>query len=120
MGEEQPMSDVSNPPGGGFDWRRILGRLLASVVGLVALLRREGRASRARETARAEEMRPLIRSFFATHEAWLTALIRQGTKSGEFQRMAAPEKVAHTIFAALQGSLMVRRTAGEPAKPFGI
>jgi len=63
-----------------------------------------------------EEMRPLIRSFFATHEAWLTALIRQGTKSGEFQRMAAPEKVAHTIFAALQGSLMVRRTAGEPAK----
>jgi len=34
-----------------------LAALLASVVGLVALLRREGRASRARETARAEEMR---------------------------------------------------------------
>jgi TetR/AcrR family transcriptional regulator, transcriptional repressor for nem operon len=63
-----------------------------------------------------EEMRPLIKGFFATHESWLTALVRQGTKSGEFQRIAAPEKVAHTIFSALQGSLMVRRTAGEPAK----
>jgi len=63
-----------------------------------------------------EEMRPLIKGFFATHEAWLAALVRQGIKSGEFQRTAAPEKVAHTIFSALQGSLMVRRTAGEPAK----
>jgi putative oxidoreductase len=34
MGEERPMSDVSKPPGG-FDWRRILGRLLAIVVGVV-------------------------------------------------------------------------------------
>jgi TetR/AcrR family transcriptional regulator, transcriptional repressor for nem operon len=63
-----------------------------------------------------EEMQPLIKAFFAMHETWLTALVRHGTKSGEFRRIAAPEKVAHTIFSALQGSLIVRRTAGEPAK----
>ena len=63
-----------------------------------------------------EPMRPLIKSFFAMHESWLTTLIKQGTKSGEFRRIAAPEKLAHTIFAALQGSLLVRRAAGEPAK----
>jgi TetR/AcrR family transcriptional regulator, transcriptional repressor for nem operon len=63
-----------------------------------------------------EEMRPLIKSFFAMHESWLTTLIKQGIKNGEFRRIAAPEKVAHTIFAALQGSLLVRRTVGEPAQ----
>jgi TetR/AcrR family transcriptional regulator, transcriptional repressor for nem operon len=63
-----------------------------------------------------EEMRPLIKSFFAMHEAWLTTLIKQGTKSGEFRRIASPEKIAHTIFSALQGSLLVRRTMGEPAR----
>jgi TetR/AcrR family transcriptional repressor of nem operon len=63
-----------------------------------------------------EEMRPLIKSFFTMHEAWLTTLIKQGAKSGEFRRIAAPEKLAHTIFAALQGSLLVRRTIGEPAR----
>lgn len=34
MGEERPMSDVVDPPRR-LDWRRILGRLLAIVVGVV-------------------------------------------------------------------------------------
>jgi putative oxidoreductase len=34
MGEERPMSDVADPPRR-FDWRRVLGRLLAIVVGVV-------------------------------------------------------------------------------------
>ena len=63
-----------------------------------------------------EQMRPFIKAFFAMHESWLTALVKHGTKSGEFRRIAAPDKVAHTIFSALQGSLIVRRTVGEPAK----
>jgi TetR/AcrR family transcriptional repressor of nem operon len=63
-----------------------------------------------------EPMRPLIRAFFAMHERWLAALVKRGTASGEFRRSGTPEKVAHTIFSALQGSLVVRRTAGAPAK----
>lgn len=63
-----------------------------------------------------EEMRPFIKAFFAMHERWLTALVKHGTKSGEFHRIAAPDKAAHTIFSALQGSLIVRRTVGEPAR----
>jgi len=34
MGEERPMSDVSDQSGR-FNWRRLLGRLLAAIVGIV-------------------------------------------------------------------------------------
>jgi TetR/AcrR family transcriptional regulator, transcriptional repressor for nem operon len=78
------------------------------------------RALAAEVFALPEEMRPPIKAFFSRHEEWLARLVKRGVTDGEFRRITPPEKMAHTIFSSLQGSLLVRRTAGEPVQTAAV
>ena len=60
-----------------------------------------------------EEMRARVDHFFRTHQAWLTKLLRRGAARGEFALVAPPAKVARSIFASLQGALLVKRATGD-------
>ena len=60
-----------------------------------------------------EEMRARVDHFFRTHQAWLTKLLKRGAARGEFALVAPPVKVARSIFASLQGALLVKRTTGD-------
>jgi TetR/AcrR family transcriptional repressor of nem operon len=59
------------------------------------------------------EMRQRVGHFFRTHQAWLTKILKRGAASGEFALPAPATKVARLMFAALQGSLLVKRTIGD-------
>src|SRR5262245_66427723 len=60
-----------------------------------------------------EEMRSRVDHFFRTHQAWLTKLLKRGAARGEFALVAPPAKVARSIFASLQGALLVKRATGD-------
>lgn len=62
------------------------------------------------------ELRARVEHFFKTHQAWLTRLLKRGTSRGEFDLPAPPAKVARSIFAALQGALLVKRATGDMAQ----
>jgi TetR/AcrR family transcriptional regulator, transcriptional repressor for nem operon len=63
-----------------------------------------------------QELRVRVDHFFRTHQAWLTKLLKRGISSGEFDLPAPPAKVARSIFAGLQGALLVKRTTGDMAQ----
>ncbi len=65
------------------------------------------------ELALPEEMRARVDHFFRTHQAWLTKLLKRGAARGEFALVAPPAKVARSIFASLQGALLVKRATGD-------
>ena len=60
-----------------------------------------------------EEMRTRVDHFFRTHQAWLAKLLKRGAARGEFALVAPPAKVARSIFASLQGALLVKRATGD-------
>jgi TetR/AcrR family transcriptional regulator, transcriptional repressor for nem operon len=60
-----------------------------------------------------EEMRARVDHFFRTHQAWLAKLLKRGAARGEFALVAPPAKVARSIFASLQGALLVKRATGD-------
>ena len=60
-----------------------------------------------------EEMRARVDHFFRTHQTWLTKLLKRGAARGEFALVAPPTKVARSIFASLQGVLLVKRATGD-------
>jgi TetR/AcrR family transcriptional regulator, transcriptional repressor for nem operon len=60
-----------------------------------------------------QELRARVEHFFTTHQGWLTKLLKRGVASGEFHLPAPPAKVARSIFAALQGALLVKRATGD-------
>jgi TetR/AcrR family transcriptional repressor of nem operon len=60
-----------------------------------------------------QELRARVDHFFRTHQAWLTKLLKRGVSRGEFDLPAAPAKVARSIFAGLQGALLVKRATGD-------
>jgi len=59
------------------------------------------------------ELRARVDHFFRTHQAWLTKLLKRGVARGEFHLPAPPAKVARSIFAGLQGALLVKRATGD-------
>lgn len=63
-----------------------------------------------------QEMRARVDHFFRTHQAWLTKLLKRGASRGEFDLPAPPAKVARSIFAGLQGALLVKRATGDMAQ----
>lgn len=63
-----------------------------------------------------QELRARVDHFFRTHQAWLTKLLKRGISSGEFDLPAPPAKVARSIFAGLQGALLVKRATGDMAQ----
>ena len=63
-----------------------------------------------------EELRARVEHFFTTHQGWLTKLLKRGVARGEFHLPAPPAKVARSIFAALQGALLVKRATGDIAQ----
>lgn len=60
-----------------------------------------------------DELRARVDHFFRTHQAWLTKLLKRGVARGEFHLPATPAKVARSIFAGLQGALLVKRATGD-------
>jgi TetR/AcrR family transcriptional repressor of nem operon len=60
-----------------------------------------------------DELRARVDHFFRTHQAWLTKLLKRGVARGEFHLVAPPAKVARSIFAGLQGALLVKRATGD-------
>ena len=60
-----------------------------------------------------DELRARVDHFFRTHQAWLTKLLKRGVARGEFHLVAPPPKVARSIFAGLQGALLVKRATGD-------
>jgi TetR/AcrR family transcriptional regulator, transcriptional repressor for nem operon len=60
-----------------------------------------------------EEMRARVDHFFRTHQAWLAKLLKRGATRGEFALVAPPAKIARSIFASLQGALLVKRATGD-------
>ena len=60
-----------------------------------------------------DDLRARVDHFFRTHQAWLTKLLKRGVARGEFHLVAPPPKVARSIFAGLQGALLVKRATGD-------
>lgn len=59
------------------------------------------------------EMRDRVDRFFTTHQSWLEGILKRGVSRGEFKIPASARKTARTIFGALQGALLVKRTTGD-------
>lgn len=62
------------------------------------------------------EMRERVEAFFDMHLAWLTRIVARGVKRGEFQFSATEPQMARTLFSALQGALLVKRTTGDSSQ----
>lgn len=58
-------------------------------------------------------MRERVDHFFTSHQAWLAKLLKRGVERGEFRLPAPASKVARSIFAGLQGALLVKRATGD-------
>ncbi|MGQ0681167.1 TetR/AcrR family transcriptional regulator [Bradyrhizobium sp.] len=58
-------------------------------------------------------MRERVDHFFRSHQAWLAKLLARGVERGEFHLPAPTAKIARSIFAALQGALLVKRATGD-------
>lgn len=59
-----------------------------------------------------QDMRDLVAEFFAEHEAWLAKLFERGQEAEVFAFTADPDVLGRAFFSALQGGLLVGRTAG--------
>ena len=59
------------------------------------------------------EMRERVDAFFKMHSDWLARIIARGVKSGEFKVAMSEAQMARTMFSALQGALLVKRTTGD-------
>lgn len=59
------------------------------------------------------ELRSRVDGFFRTHQGWLAGILERGVARGEFKLTAPPDKVARSVFSALQGALLVKRTTGD-------
>ena len=58
------------------------------------------------------QMLPLLRRFFDVQRQWLIKVLTEGTSRGELQLVGAIDQHACTLIAALQGALVVSRSAG--------
>jgi TetR/AcrR family transcriptional repressor of nem operon len=63
-----------------------------------------------------EPVRARVERFFVDHQAWLARILERGIRRGEITLVTPAAKVARTIFAALQGALLVQRTTGDASQ----
>ena len=59
------------------------------------------------------EMRERVEAFFKMHLDWLARIIARGVKRGELKVAMSEAQMARTMFSALQGALLVKRTTGD-------
>ena len=59
------------------------------------------------------EMRERVEAFFKMHLDWLERIIARGVTRGEFKIAMSEAQMARTMFSALQGALLVKRTTGD-------
>jgi len=59
------------------------------------------------------ELRTTLEIFFVRHQKWLARILQQGLDDGDFHFTASPNKMARTIFGALQGALLIKRATGQ-------
>ncbi|MHA1538298.1 MAG: TetR/AcrR family transcriptional regulator [Alphaproteobacteria bacterium] len=57
------------------------------------------------------DMRALVAAFFVEHETWLARIFAKGLDSGVFTFSVEPAVLGRAFFMALQGGLLVGRTA---------
>jgi len=62
------------------------------------------------------EMRERVEAFFKMHLAWLKRIVARGVKRGEFEFSVTNGQMARTMFGALQGALLVKRTTGDSSQ----
>lgn len=60
-----------------------------------------------------EKVQSQIRAFFTENEAWLTKILIQGKKSGEFKFDGAAEDLAVAFFSTLEGAMLGARMFGD-------
>lgn len=63
-----------------------------------------------------EPLRERVERFFKEHHVWLAEILKRGVERGEWKLDGRPLQMARLIFGALQGSLLVKRTTGDPAQ----
>ena len=56
-----------------------------------------------------ETMRSEVRAFFSENQAWLTKILEQGKRKGEFNFKSDAEDVALTFFSTLEGAMLDAR-----------
>ena len=66
------------------------------------------------------EMRASVKHFFAAHIATLAGILEKASERGEFRLSAPADQVARTIFGALQGALLIKRTTGDTDYLFDV
>ena len=59
------------------------------------------------------EMRERVEAFFKMHLDWLERIVARGVTRGEFKIAMSEAQMARTMFSALQGALLVKRTTGD-------
>jgi TetR/AcrR family transcriptional repressor of nem operon len=57
-----------------------------------------------------------VRGFFQDNEAWLTLLLTEGIRAGDFHLPGDPASEAGVLFACLEGTLFVARACGDPGR----
>lgn len=58
------------------------------------------------------EVRKRVAYFCVSHQAWLSRILKRGLRRGEFHFSVPANRMAATIFGALQGALLVQRATG--------
>ena len=59
------------------------------------------------------EMRERVEAFFKMHLDWLERIVARGVTRGEFKIAMSEAQMTRTMFSALQGALLVKRTTGD-------
>ncbi|MEE9493228.1 MAG: TetR/AcrR family transcriptional regulator [Gammaproteobacteria bacterium] len=63
------------------------------------------------DTVRAE-----VKGFFQENEKWLTQLLLQGKKAGDFEFKAKATEIAKSILSALEGAMVIAESMDDPGR----
>jgi|GEM_PF-118048 Transcriptional regulator len=63
-----------------------------------------------------EEARAELQKFFRVHEEWIAGVLADGKRDGTLRFAGTPEDTARTVFATLQGCLLVARLFKVPPR----
>ena len=67
-------------------------------------------------TALARPLRSALRRFFDENESWLARMLERGRRAGDFTFNGSAAAQARLVLGALEGSMLVARSYGEPAR----
>lgn len=63
-----------------------------------------------------EAMRREVKQFMESHQNWLLDVLRAGRRRGELNFDETPARLSRVLFNTLQGSLLVKRSTGDPSQ----